>query len=122
MTIRPEILRHYRQARAKQAETFNIDTNVGLNAYFAHESAKKQIAKVKRFSALNEASANGETIYVTTSLKQWKIRPDHVTAWRDAGYEFFKIDDTGSTFMIARTRKGKPVYDCIDFCHITTYV
>ena len=119
MTISPEIIRHYRKARAKQVETFNIDTDMGLNAYFAHEGAKRIIARVAKLSAINESSANGNTIYITTSLKQWKIRPDHVTAWSGAGYEFFKIDGNGSISMIARTRNGKPIYDCIDGCHIT---
>jgi len=68
---------------------------------------------------INAALDQGGTISIATNLKVWHIRAKDRATWRDAGHEFFKADAGGGVRMITRVRKGRPVYDSIEFAQVT---
>lgn len=68
---------------------------------------------------LNAAIAKGQVVTVASYTRAFTVTPRTAKSWTAAGYPFFMTDHEGATRMITRTRKGKPIYDIIDFCRIT---
>jgi hypothetical protein len=71
---------------------------------------------------LNEAMDKGATIQISTYLKVYRVRPKNRAEWRNLGYEMFKTDDAGSTWMIVGQSNKKPRYEIISGNKIQAFI
>lgn len=70
---------------------------------------------------INEALDKGLTVQVCTAMRITPVKAKHRQQWKDAGFDFFKTDSKGSSYMIEGQKNGSPRYACIDFCRVKIF-
>lgn len=70
---------------------------------------------------INEALDNGLTVQVATATRITPVKAKHRNQWKDAGFDFFKSDEKGSSYMIEGQKNGTPRYACIDYCSVKVF-
>jgi hypothetical protein len=90
-----------------------------LNQYAMKGHRNKRETDMELVEKINAALDAGKKITIATHLRVYCIAAKDRAAWRKAGHEYFKSDQSGAALMIDGQRQGKPRYSCINYAKIS---
>jgi hypothetical protein len=70
---------------------------------------------------INAAIDDGYMVQIATYLRVYRITAKTRAGWTKAGFDMFKADADGTTWMAEGTTKGKPRYVIINGCKVQAF-